>query len=80
MISGSNLKVGFIQENGARFVTNTLNPGQGAIFPKGSFHYQVNLDCEPISFVAGLNSVDPGATTVAQRCKWSATQFHLPIN
>ena len=75
MMSGSDLKVGFIQENGARFVTNVLNPGQGAIFPKGSFHYQVNLDCQPVNFVAGLNSVDPGATTIGQRCKCSRTQF-----
>ena len=69
MLSGSNLKVGFLQENGARLITNLLKPGEGTIFPKGSFHYQVNLDCEPISFVAGLNSQDPGAATVAQRCK-----------
>ena len=73
MISGSNLKVGFIRENGARLVTNILNPGQGTIFPKGSFHYQVNLGCEPVSFVAGLNSADPGAATIAQRCKYSVT-------
>ena len=69
MISGSNLKVGFAQENGVRFVSNVLNPGQGTIFPKGSIHYQANLDCEPATFVACLNSEDPGVGTVAQRCE-----------
>jgi len=67
MVSGSSLKVGFIQENGARFVSNILTPGQGALFPMGSFHYQVNLDCEPVTFVAGLNSEDPGTGSLAQR-------------
>jgi len=80
MLSGSNLKVGFIQENGARFVSNVLNPGQGAIFPQGSTHFQANLDCDPVTFVAGLNSGDPGTGTVAQRCKQSATQIHLSID
>ena len=80
MISGSNLKVGFIQENGARFVSNVLNPGQGAIFPKGSFHYQANLDCGPATFVAGLNSEDPGVGSVAQICKSDPVQVHLSVN
>ena len=80
MISGSNLKVGFIQENGARFVSNLLNPGQGAIFPKGSFHYQANLDCVPATFVAGLNSEDPGVGSVAHRCKLEAIKVHISVN
>lgn len=69
MVSGSSLKVGFIQENGVRLITNVLNPGQGAIFPKGSLHFQANMDCNPVTFVAGLNNADPGTTAVAQRCK-----------
>ena len=77
MVSGSNLKVGFIQENGVRLITNVLNPGQGAVFPKGSLHFQANMDCNPITFVAGLNSADPGTVSVAQRCKLSAIQARL---
>ena len=80
MISGSNLKVGFIQENGARFVSNLLSPGQGAIFPKGSFHYQANLDCGPATFVAGLNSQDPGVGSVAQGCKLEAIKVRISVN
>lgn len=61
------MEVGFIEENGARFVGNTLTQGQGTIFPKGSIHFQVNLGCEPITFVAALNDEDPGVNQVAQR-------------
>jgi hypothetical protein len=38
-------------------------------FPKNSFHYQANLGCDPVTFVAGRNHEDPGVATVAQRCK-----------
>jgi hypothetical protein len=34
VISGSQLQVGFIEENGARYVENNIIPGQGTIFPK----------------------------------------------
>jgi len=61
------MEVGFIEENGARFVINDLTPGQGTIFPQGSIHYQINLGCEPLTFVAALNDEDPGASQVAQR-------------
>ena len=34
VISGTALEVGFIEENGARYVNNTVFPGQAALFPK----------------------------------------------
>jgi len=61
------MDAGFIEENGARFVINTLSGGQGTIFPKGSIHYQLNLGCEPITFIAALNDEDPGVNQAAQR-------------
>jgi len=64
------MEVGFIEENGARFVGNALAPGQGTIFPKGSIHFQINAGCEPLTFVAALNDEDPGASQVAQRCEY----------
>jgi hypothetical protein len=67
MLSGTTLRTGFLQENGARLVTGNLSPGQGFVYPKGSFHYQSNLGCDPVTFVSGLNSEDPGVATVAQR-------------
>jgi len=63
---------GFIAENGARTVVNNIEPGQMAIFPKGSIHWQANLGCKSVMFVAGLNDEDPGTTQVAQ------SFFNLP--
>jgi len=61
------MEAGFIEENGARFVSNVMTKGQGTIFPHGSIHYQVNTGCEPILFVAALNDEDPGTSQIAQR-------------
>ena len=71
LVSNGQLETGFIEENGARFVTNTMTQGQGTIFPKGSIHFQANLGCEPLTFVAALNDEDPGASQVAQRCEYT---------
>jgi oxalate decarboxylase/phosphoglucose isomerase-like protein (cupin superfamily) len=70
VVSSGQLEAGFIEENGARFVINTLTQGQGTIFPKGSIHFQANLGCEPLTFVAALNDEDPGACQIAQRCMY----------
>jgi len=32
----------------------------------GSIHWQQNLDCHPAAAMAGLNSEDPGASSIAQ--------------
>ena len=61
------IETGFIQEN--KFTTEvktTLKKFQGTVFPMGSIHFQFNNKCEPATFVAGLNSEDPGASTIAQ--------------
>jgi oxalate decarboxylase/phosphoglucose isomerase-like protein (cupin superfamily) len=65
LVNGT-MRVGFIAENGARQVTNTVCEGQAAIFPKGSIHWLANLGCESIVFVAGLSDEDPGLSTIAQ--------------
>jgi len=67
MLSGTTMQVGFILENGARFVQETLKVGQGFIYPMNSFHYQSNLGCDPVTFVAGFNHENPGVATVGQR-------------
>jgi len=61
------IEAGFIEENGARFVQNTLTKGQGTLFPQGSIHYQINTGCDPVLFVAALNNEDPGSSQIAQR-------------
>lgn len=67
MLTGTSIQAGFILENGARLVQNTLAPGQAMLFPKNSFHYQANTGCDHVTFVAGWNHEDPGAAFVGQR-------------
>jgi len=62
---------GFIIENGLvkegpAEARGHLNKFQGAVFPMGSIHYQVNPTCKPATFVATLNSEDPGTSQIAQ--------------
>jgi len=66
LVNGT-LQTGMLDENGARFVYNTINNGSAAVFLKGSIHYQLNWGCEPVQFVAVLNHEDPGTLSVAQR-------------
>jgi quercetin dioxygenase-like cupin family protein len=65
VVSGT-FEVGFFQENGARFISNTVTAGEGTIFPVGSIHFQQNLNCQPAVFVAGFDSIDPGVLAIGQ--------------
>jgi len=58
------LRVGMLEENGARFVTNILRPGQATLFPRGAIHFEQNLGCEPVIFVAAFSDEDPGVSQV----------------
>jgi len=66
-VTDSNIETGFVLDNG--FVSEqrtNLTLYQGTVFPQGSIHWQQNLDCYPAVAVAGLNSADPGASSIAQ--------------
>jgi oxalate decarboxylase/phosphoglucose isomerase-like protein (cupin superfamily) len=63
-INGS-MRTGMLQENEARFVMETLEPGQATIFPRGAIHFEQNLGCEPIIFIAAFSDEDPGSSGVA---------------
>lgn len=67
LVTDTKMLSGFVLENGlaAEFNT-TLTQYQGTVFPQGSIHFQQNLDCKPAVAIAGLNSEDPGASSVAQ--------------
>jgi hypothetical protein len=67
VVTDSNIETGFVLENGfvAEQRTN-LTLFQGTVFPQGSIHWQQNLDCYPAVAIAGLNSEDPGASSIAQ--------------
>ena len=71
------VKTGFMLENnfvkpadGSNALTTQvsaeLTPFQSTIFPQGSIHFQFNDNCEPATFVAALNSADPGTSQIAQ--------------
>ena len=67
-INGDKLRVAFVEENGGEgAVVNDLSQGDVAFFPQGLIHYQQNLDCKPATFLAALNSEDPGAVTITTR-------------
>jgi hypothetical protein len=60
-------ETGFILENNLITEFNTtLTQFQGTVFPQGSIHFQQNLECSPQVAIAGLNSEDPGASSIAQ--------------
>ncbi|KAF2711560.1 RmlC-like cupin [Pleomassaria siparia CBS 279.74] len=66
-----NVNFGLILENGfvrsgSPEVAARIGKFQGTVFPMGSIHYQINEDCAPATFVATLNSEDPGTSTIAQ--------------
>lgn len=60
------LENGLVQAPNPSEITGHLNKFQGTVFPMGSIHYQVNPTCSPSTFVATLNSDDPGTSQVAQ--------------
>jgi hypothetical protein len=61
------IETGFVLENGLTTEFNTtLTQFQGTVFPQGSIHFQQNLECTPQVGIAGLNSEDPGASSIAQ--------------
>jgi hypothetical protein len=71
LVDGSNLKFGYVLENGlvksgSPEVAGVLNKFEGTVFPQGSIHFQFNDNCEKATFVASLNSEDPGTSQVAQ--------------
>lgn len=67
LVTETSMLTGFVLENGLSTEFNTtLTQFQGTVFPQGSIHFQQNLDCKPAVGIAGLNSEDPGASSVAQ--------------
>ncbi|CAF4466385.1 unnamed protein product, partial [Didymodactylos carnosus] len=40
-------------------------PSQATVFPKGAIHFEQNIGCKPVKFVAAFNHEDPGVLTIA---------------
>lgn len=72
LVEGANLKFGYVLENGLvgagqnPEIAGFLNKFEGTVFPQGSIHFQFNDNCDKATFVASLNSEDPGTSQVAQ--------------
>ncbi|CAM9398376.1 unnamed protein product, partial [Scytosiphon promiscuus] len=73
MLKGE-LQVAFVEETGGTrgAIVNDISAGDSTFFPKGLVHYQQNLGCEEASYVAAVNSEDPGVVFVLP------TFFSLP--
>ena len=62
------MRSAFVEENGGEgAVVDDLYQGDVMFLPQGLIHYQQNLGCEPMKFLAALNSEDPGAVTITSR-------------
>jgi oxalate decarboxylase/phosphoglucose isomerase-like protein (cupin superfamily) len=61
------LYTGMLAENGARFVVNEVGVLSATFFPRGAIHFEANLNCDPVYFIAAFNDPDPGVMGVAQR-------------
>jgi len=66
LVLNGTIQSGFVAENGARFVMNEVTEYSAMVFPRGSIHFQANLGCERVDFVAALSEEDPGTLQIAQ--------------
>jgi len=64
-IGGGDLMAEFIMENNVRVISNTLSPGMVTVFPRGAIHFEQNLGCTPVAFVAAFDFNDPGTSQSA---------------
>lgn len=67
LLLNGTLTSGFLTENGSRFVVHNMTEKSVMVFPKGSVHFQMNYNCEPVEWVAALSNEDPGTLQIAQR-------------
>lgn len=66
MLKGK-LRSAFVEEAGGTrgAIVHDISPGESTFYPQGLVHYQQNLECEEASFVAAVNSEDPGMVPMA---------------
>lgn len=54
----------FDADGNQRVIRTELGPGMMTVFPGGSFHTQLNVECEPATIAASFTSEDPGTGVV----------------
>ncbi|KAK7210448.1 hypothetical protein V2G26_017626 [Clonostachys chloroleuca] len=57
-------EAGVVANGADRIIKTELTAGQMTIFPQGTLHTQVNMQCENASAVASFTSDDPGTIMV----------------
>ncbi|CAH0037389.1 unnamed protein product [Clonostachys solani] len=57
-------EAGVVANGADRIIKTELTAGQMTIFPQGTLHTQVNMQCQNASAVASFNSDDPGTIMV----------------
>lgn len=60
-----------------RTIRTELSANQTTIFPQGSFHAQLNKECEPALAVAAFSSDDPGAALIVPQVFQQSDEFVL---
>ena len=64
VIKGKSLLVGFIQENRAQVILNTISTGHATVVPRGAIHFVQNLECTTATQLSAYNYEDPGLLTL----------------
>ncbi|KAJ3195974.1 hypothetical protein HK101_010480 [Irineochytrium annulatum] len=64
VISGDDVQIGFIEENGAKVILNELHTGQSTFIPQGAIHFEINMSCKPAVAIAANNNEDPGTLSI----------------
>jgi len=67
MQSGDRVRIGIAEEDGGRTIERAITPGMAAIFPESLLHYQQNLGCAPVRFIAAFSSEDAGTLSFPER-------------
>jgi oxalate decarboxylase/phosphoglucose isomerase-like protein (cupin superfamily) len=60
VIEGSFLRSGLTEENGGRTFVHDIKAGEVTFYPQGLVHYQQNLGCDTVTFLAAFSHDDPG--------------------
>ena len=71
---GSEIVVGFFEEDGGRLISNTIKEGLVTLFPEALMHFIWNSKCEDAELIGFFSNEDPGFVSVG------AESFKFPTN
>ncbi|CAF1613580.1 unnamed protein product, partial [Didymodactylos carnosus] len=65
-VKGERMRVAFVDVTSGKLIVSEIREGQATLIPRGSIHYQQNLDCKPAVILSSFNSGNPGAILTFQ--------------